>query len=60
MLHDTLVGAGVSVPQLWWHYFSLGGNARQLEVDAYVHLALHLPAPDRLLLDQAAEELLTD
>lgn len=60
LLHDTLVGAGVSVPQLWWHYFSLGGNARQLEVDAYVHQALHLPAPDRLLLDQAAEELLTD
>ena len=57
-LHQTLVGAGISVPQLWWHYFNLGGNAHQLEVDAYVHQALHLPPLERLVLDQAAEELL--
>lgn len=57
-LHQSLVGAGISVPQLWCHYFSLGGNARLLEVDAYVHQGLRLPALERLVLDQAAEELL--
>lgn len=60
LLHHTLVRAGISEHQLWWHYFSLGGNAGQLEVEAYVHQALHLPRFERHLLDHAAEELLPD
>jgi hypothetical protein len=60
LLHHTLGRADISVHHLWWHYFSLGGDAGPLEVDAYVHQALHLPRLDRQLLDQAAEELLPD
>ena len=60
LLHHTIVGVGISVHHLWWHYFSLGGNAGPLEVDAYLHQALHLPRLDSQLLDHAADELLTD
>jgi hypothetical protein len=60
LLHHTIVGAGISVHHLWWHYFSLGGDAGPLEIDAYLHQTLHLPSLDRQLLDHAAEELLTD
>ena len=58
LLHQSLTQAHLTAEQLWWHYFSLGGNARLLEVDAYVHQGLRLPALERLVLDQAAEELL--
>lgn len=57
-LHQTIAAAGISVHQLWWRHFRLGGNAHQLEVDAYLHQALHLPRYERELLDRAAHELL--
>ncbi len=60
LLHHTITAAGISVHGLWWHYFSLGGNVGPVEVDAYLHQALDLPRLDRLLLDQAAHELITD
>jgi hypothetical protein len=58
-LQHTLVQADISVFRLWWHYFSLGGDVGQLEVEAYLHQALHLPRLDRQLLDHAATELIT-
>lgn len=59
-LHHTITGAGITVHQLWWHYFSLSGHAGPIEVDAYLHQALHLPTLERRLLDHAAHQLLTD
>lgn len=59
-LHHTIAQAGITVDQLWWHYFSLGGGLGHLEVDAYLHQALHLPPLERQLLDHAAHELTTD
>lgn len=59
VLHHIIARAGISVFQLWWHYFSLGGDAGALEVEAYLHQALHLPRAQRRLLDHAAHELLT-
>jgi hypothetical protein len=41
-------------------YFSLGGNAVQIEIDAYLHQALHLPRLDCELLDYAARELINE
>jgi hypothetical protein len=60
LLQRTITEADIAVGQLWWRYFSLGGHAGQLEVDAYLHQALHLPRLQRQLLDQAAWELTTD
>lgn len=59
-LQHTLAQADISVLQLWWHYFSLGGDVGQLEIEAYLHQPLHLPRLDRQLLDQAATELIND
>lgn len=60
LLQHTIAQADISVFQLWWHYFSLGGDVGQLEIEAYLHQALHLPRLDRQLLDQAASELIND
>lgn len=59
-LHHLMTRAGLSVSQLWWHYFSLGGDTGELEIDSYLHQALHLPRLDRELLDHAAQELIDD
>lgn len=58
LLHRTITEADITVGQPWWRYFRLGGHAGQLEVDAYLHQALHLPRHQ--LLDQAAQELTPD
>ncbi|MEX5299880.1 hypothetical protein RCG67_14000 [Kocuria sp. CPCC 205292] len=60
LLQLTIAQADISVFQLWWHYFSLGGDVGQLEIEAYLHQALHLPRLDRQLLDHAASELIND
>lgn len=60
LLHRTITEADIAVGQLWWRYFSLGAHAGQLEVDAYLHQALHLPRLQRQLLDQTARELSPD
>lgn len=59
-LHHLMTQAGLTVSQVWWHYFSLGGNTGVLEIDAYLHQALHLSRLDRELLDHAAQELRDD
>lgn len=58
-LRQTLALTDITVSQLWWHYLSLGGDVDRLEVEAYLHQALHLPRLQRKLLDRAAQELLT-
>ncbi|MUN63781.1 hypothetical protein GMA12_11625 [Kocuria sediminis] len=59
-LHHATTRAGLSVSQLWWHYFSLGGETGALEVEAYLHQALHLSGVDRLMLEHACSELTRD
>jgi hypothetical protein len=60
LLHRTITEADITGGQLWWRYFSLDAHADQLEVDAYLHQALHLPRLQRQLLDQADWELTPD
>lgn len=43
--HQTITQADITLARLWWHYLSLGGDTGQLEVEAYLHQALDLPAP---------------
>jgi hypothetical protein len=52
-LHQAIATAGITMEQLWWQYFSLGGNVHQLEVEAYLHQPLHLPRLERQLLVDA-------
>ena len=42
---------------LWIHYFSIGGDAGPLEIDAYLHDSYMLRPVQRDLLDHAIEEM---
>jgi hypothetical protein len=58
-LHRSIAAAGISQYQLWWYYYGLGGDVGEMEVNAYLHQALHLPRLQRSLLDHASHELIT-
>ncbi|USQ75242.1 hypothetical protein [Ornithinimicrobium cryptoxanthini] len=40
------------------HYFSIGGNAGEMEVEAFLHHALPLPPLERDMLAHAVNELI--
>lgn len=58
LLRDVVRRSGIEVKQLWFGYFSLGGNAGETEVDGYLHHCLNLPPFQRDLLAHAANELI--
>lgn len=57
-LHQALARASIRHRRLWVRYLSLGGTADELEVEAYLHQCLDLPARERDLLAWAANTLL--
>jgi len=50
--------AGIDSSKLWLHYFGLGGDAGEYEVEAYLHGSFTLPPLQRDLLAHAANELI--
>nr|WP_272028169.1 hypothetical protein [Kocuria rosea] len=58
MLLEVIGLAGIEGKHLWFHYFTLGGHAGEVEVEAYLHDCLGLPAFQRDLLAHAANELI--
>lgn len=50
--------AGIESSELWLHYFGLGGDAGEYEVEAYLHGSFTLPPLQRDLLAHAANELI--
>ncbi|MFI7480813.1 hypothetical protein ACH9EU_00175 [Kocuria sp. M1R5S2] len=58
VLRRVLDAAGIGVGALWLHYFRLGGEVGEVEVDAYLHHALRLPRFERDLVAHAANELI--
>ena len=58
LLLEVIGRAGIEVKQLWFHYFTLGVSAGEVEVEAYLHHCLDLPAFQRDLLAHAANELI--
>jgi hypothetical protein len=48
--------AGLALDALWLHYFSIGGDAGELEIDAYLKSYMLRPV-QRDLLDHAVHEL---
>ena len=60
MLRSAVQSAGISVGDLWLHYFSLGGAVGEYEVEAYLQGLLALPALQRDLLAMAANELIDE
>lgn len=59
-LRDALNQAGLETSQLWMKYFSIGGEAGEYEVDAYLNGSLSLPPLQRDILAHAANELIDD
>ncbi|MFE7631678.1 hypothetical protein [Kocuria sp. NPDC057446] len=54
----ALEAAGIGAGTLWLHYFRMGGEVGEVEIDAYLHHALGLPRLERDLLARAADELI--
>lgn len=57
---ESLQHADVSIEELWLRYFTLGGQAGQFEVEAYIHGAIALPALQRDILAHALNERLDE
>ncbi len=49
----------LGLEQVWWHYFSLGGEVGLLELEAYLHHAMSIPRLERDILAHAVNELLS-
>lgn len=60
LTRQALQQAGLGLGQLWLHYFNLGGDVGELEVDAYLHHSLALPGLQRDLLAHAVNELVEE
>ena len=58
--HTAVRHADLSVLLVWDHFLNMGGSIDQLEVDAYLHGLMVLPADDRDCVTQAVNELLDD
>ncbi|HYO38958.1 MAG TPA: PP2C family protein-serine/threonine phosphatase [Nocardioidaceae bacterium] len=57
---DALTGAELTHEELWLRYFGLGGTAGLMELEAYVHDLMPLPAGERDMLAHAVNERLTE
>lgn len=60
LLAHALNSAGIRAGELWLRYFSIGGNADEYEVEAYIQSMLSLPQYERDLLAHAANELIDE
>jgi hypothetical protein len=58
-LHDAFDASQLTVAELWLRYF-LGGEASEMEVDAYLNGAIALPAVQHDMLAHAINERLDE
>jgi hypothetical protein len=56
LLEKARRGLQMSVPDLWWRYFSIGGMSTELEVEAILYQALVPTEADRDYLAVALNE----
>jgi hypothetical protein len=57
---DAYDATRLTVAELWLRFFALGGEASELEVDAYLNGAMSLPALQHDMLAQAINERLDE
>jgi hypothetical protein len=58
--HDAVEACDLTVSELWLRYFSLGGEAGEMEVDAYLNGAIAMPALQHDVLAHAINERLDE
>ena len=56
VLEKARRGLGLSITDLWWRYFSLGGMSTAMEIEAVLYKALVPSTHDRDLLAVALNE----
>lgn len=59
-LHDAYDASQITVAELWLRYFALGGEAGEMEIDAYLNGAIALPAIQHDMLAHAINERLDE
>lgn len=50
--------AALTAPDLWLYYFSVGGNLRAFDIDAYLNGVYPLPVGERNLIALALNEMI--
>lgn len=60
LLRRALDDAGLTLPEVWLKYFSLGGEAGEYEMDAYLNGSLSFPPLQRDILALAVNELIDE
>jgi hypothetical protein len=60
LFHAAYEASNLTVGALWLRYFALGGEASELEVDAYLNGAMALPAIQHDILAHAINERLDE
>jgi hypothetical protein len=58
--NEAFGATGLTVDELWLRYFSLGGDAGQLEIDAYLNGAIAMPPIQHDILAHAINERLDE
>jgi hypothetical protein len=58
--HDAYDASKLTVAEVWIRYFALGGEASEMEVDAYLNGAIALPAVQHDMLAHAINERLDE
>jgi hypothetical protein len=58
--HDAYEASQLTVGELWLRYFALGGEASEMEVDAYLNGAIALPSFQHDMLAHAINERLDE
>lgn len=58
LLRRAVDQAGLPLHEVWRYYFSIGGNAGELELEAYLHQAFPLPTLERDVLAHAVNEMI--
>ncbi len=59
-LEKARQGLGLSLPDLWWRYFAIGGMSSELEIEAMLYQALVPTGLDCDLLTVALNERFTE
>jgi hypothetical protein len=57
---DAMHRFGIPVSELWMYYLGIGGDADELEIDAYLHGLIRLPALARDMIAQSVNEMIDD
>lgn len=58
LLRRAMEHAGLELHEVWMHYFSIGGDVGELELEAYLHHSLTLPGIQRDTLAHAVNEII--